>query len=145
MLPLLLSLSLGTPLDDRARDDANLTFFVEDSLRGSWKVVKAEQDGRTLDEFQIAKFTFKGDRLTISFVGKSVEPVQMRYKLRPGENPKAVDLTFIDDKKAVALGIYELTGATLKLCVAEPEVGKRPIQFKSARQITYVELKRDKR
>jgi uncharacterized protein (TIGR03067 family) len=130
--------------DDKPKEDKNKK--DKDALQGSWKVDKAEEDGKPVEELKGAKFTFKDDRVTVSFDNKESEPVELRMTLDANKTPRQID--FLDvkgDSKEAAPGIYDLTGDTLKLCVAEPTLKKRPTEFKSAeKMITYIELKREK-
>jgi uncharacterized protein (TIGR03067 family) len=53
-------------------------------------------------------------------------------KLDPSKSPKTLDAKVTDgpNKGAVILGIYEISGDTLKVCF-DPEGKKRPTEFKS--------------
>jgi uncharacterized protein (TIGR03067 family) len=146
VLPLLLALSLGAPSDDRIRDDADLSFFIEKSLQGTWKVEKSVENDKPLRYFQGARFTFKDGKLTVKFSNPALAKVELLSTLKEGKTPREIDFIGTDDHgKQVTPGIYELTGGTLRLCFAEDELKKRPTQFKSVeRGITYLELKRYK-
>lgn len=52
-------------------------------------------------------------------------------KLDPSKSPKTLDakVTDVPNKGAVILGIYEISGDTLKVCF-DPEGKKRPTEFK---------------
>ena len=54
-------------------------------------------------------------------------------RLDPSKSPKTLDVTVTEglNKGVVILGIYEISGDTLKVCF-DPEGKKRPTQFKSA-------------
>jgi uncharacterized protein (TIGR03067 family) len=75
--------------------------------------------------------TFEGDKYTVK---KGDKVIQVgRQKLDPSRSPKAVDVTVAEglNKGAAMLGIYEISGDTLKVCF-DPEGKKRPTEFKSA-------------
>jgi uncharacterized protein (TIGR03067 family) len=75
--------------------------------------------------------TFEGDKYTVK---KGDEVIQVgKQKLDPSKSPKASDVTVVEgpNKGAVMLGIYEISGDTLKVCF-DPEGKKRPTEFKSA-------------
>jgi uncharacterized protein (TIGR03067 family) len=75
--------------------------------------------------------TFVGDKHTVK---KGDEVIQVgTQKLDPSKSPKAIDVTMTGglNKGAVMLGIYEISGDTLKVCF-DPEGKKRPAEFKSA-------------
>ena len=70
------------------------------------------------------------------------------YKIDAATNPKALDLTHTSgpDKGQTVLGIYTLTGDSLKICFGDPAGKQRPTEF-AARPNTQhllVVLKRDK-
>jgi uncharacterized protein (TIGR03067 family) len=115
-------------------------------LLGNWTVVKAEEDGKPVAELLKAKFTFKdGDKLLVK-LAEEAKPLDAAVKLDAAKKPKQIDITrTVDARSETALGIYEVDGDKLKLCVAEAEVKERPTEFKSkSRKVTYVELTRDK-
>ena len=118
----------------------------KETLNGTWSVVKAEEDGKNATELLKARFTFKdGDKLSIKMPNET-KPLEVSVKIDATKKPKQVDFTRVEDGRAeTALGIYELDGDKLKLCVAEPEVKERPTEFKSkSRKISALELTRDK-
>ncbi len=53
------------------------------------------------------------------------------YTVDPSKKPKAIDLTITKgpDAGMRQLGIYEVTGDTLRVCLAEPGSTKRPKSF----------------
>jgi uncharacterized protein (TIGR03067 family) len=134
---LCLALAAATvPMPVRAADDKS-------PLNGTWTVVKAEEDGKPNDELQKAKLTFTdGGKLLIKLQNED-KPLEAALKLDATRKPKHIDLTYVDGKKAI--GIWELDGEKLKLCIGDPGVKERPTEFKStSRDVTYVELTRDK-
>ena len=75
--------------------------------------------------------TFEGDKFTVK---KGEEVIQVgTQKLDASRSPKTIDVTVVEglSKGAVMLGIYEISGDTLKVCF-DPEGKKRPTEFKSA-------------
>ena len=98
-----------------------------DELQGEWTLVSATRDGKDMPAERVKgyKNTVKGDKFSITSEGKTVEEGSM--KLDPSKKPKEVEFILAEGKKT-ALGIYELTGDTYKLCYAPP--GKdRPKEF----------------
>jgi uncharacterized protein (TIGR03067 family) len=114
-------------------------------LNGTWTVVKAEEDGKPNDELQKAKFTFKDDGKLLIKLQKEDKPLEVTFKLDTSGKPHYIDLRHVEeDKKAV--GIWELDADKLKLCIAHRDAKERPTEFKStSRDVTYVELTRDKK
>jgi uncharacterized protein (TIGR03067 family) len=128
-------------------------------ILGTWEAVAAEANGEpapkaALDAlkptitFQADKFNAHpgailpkhfldileralGSKETVARLSKGVEGV---YKLDPAKAPRTIDLTVLgDDLRRDALGLYELEGDTLKVCLAlNPEnVAERPTEFSS--------------
>jgi uncharacterized protein (TIGR03067 family) len=98
-------------------------------LKGIWQAVSEEVDGHKANPEQLEKtfLVIEGDRYTQRLPNASRKGT---FKLNPGTTPKQIDITPSDgpDKGKTLLGIYELKGATLRYCVAEP--GKdRPREF----------------
>jgi len=113
-------------------------------LKGSWTVVKAEENGKAQDELVKAKFTFKDDKVTLKLAMEK-DPVELSYKVDDKKTPKTIDIQPADSKEP-AQGIYELTDndAKLRLCVMDPG-GQRPKEFKAtSKGVVVIEMTRDK-
>ena len=96
-------------------------------LQGEWTLVSATRDGKDMPAERVKgyKNTVKGAEFSITSEGKTAEEGSM--KLDPSKKPKEVEFILAEGKKT-ALGIYELSGDTYKLCYAPP--GKdRPKDF----------------
>src|SRR2546421_313304 len=91
-------------------------------LAGAWVVESMEMMGKKVESSVGDTFTFAGDKVT--FKTKLKEEPET-YKLDPGKKPREIDFK----SKETILGIYELDGDTLKLCVSTS--GKRPTAFDS--------------
>ena len=113
----------------------------KDGFQGDWEVISAEKAGEKIAEEMLnqIKIKFTGDKLVLDLFGTKQEGT---FKLDPTKKPKTIDLT-LDDK--TSSGIYELTGDTLKIALAEP--GKaRPKDFNgtAGTENSQVSLKRGK-
>ena len=103
-------------------------------LQGVWNVVSQEQGGQQLPEDRLqaanSRLIFDRNRLLSRDTAPDGKDVgqDVTYGLDPTQSPKAIDL--IRNGRTL-LGIYELDGDTLKLCV-DREPGRRPTQFKTA-------------
>jgi uncharacterized protein (TIGR03067 family) len=113
--------------DDKADVEKELKKF-----QGTWTFESVEAGGKEVPaaEFEGVTVTFVGDKYTVK---KGDEVVQAAtQKLDPSKSPKTLDVTVADgpNKGAVMLGIYEISGDTLKVCF-DPEGKKRPTQLKT--------------
>jgi uncharacterized protein (TIGR03067 family) len=109
-----------------------------EKLQGNWLLVAFEGNGQKMSEDKVKE---KGTRLTITgdnyrTVGRSVDGTEFiteaTIKLDPTKKPKAIDgtITFVTSgnrKGQTHLGIYELEGDQLKLCLTGGK--ERPQDF----------------
>jgi RNA polymerase sigma factor (sigma-70 family) len=105
-----------------------------EKIQGTWKMVKAEVQGReaTDDEIKKGKMIIKGGKLT------SVKPdgssTESKITLDPTQTPKTIDLVPQEgpdtEKGKTFPGIYKLDGDTLTLCMTGPDM-ERPKEFKT--------------
>ena len=127
---LVLTASGGTGA--RADDKADVKKELE-KLQGTWTFESVEVGGKEepAADFKGMTVTFKGDKFTVK---KGDEVIQVgTEKLDPSKSPKTLDVKVTEglNKGAVMLGIYEISGDTLKVCF-DPEGKNRPTEFKSA-------------
>src|SRR5437879_12841007 len=61
-----------------------------DALKGTWKIVSAERDGKPHDDAVGDKVTFDGTNLAIEGKG---EDHKGTYKIDAGKKPKHIDIT----------------------------------------------------
>ena len=115
-------------------------------LEGTWEVVKATDDGQPVPQEKVkgSRFVFRKDVLTI--IGVHGEEAG-RGHIQPGSPPQpgAIDLVsdsgtglknsdkslFDELRGQTVIGIYELSGDDLKICVAEPREWARPTLFRT--------------
>jgi uncharacterized protein (TIGR03067 family) len=111
-----------------AQDDAAKKEMKK--LEGTWATVSIEAAGQKVtdeDKIKTRKLTTKGDKYTLK-VGD--ETVQGTMEINPSKNPKAIDVKpdTGSNKGKTLLGIYEVDGDKLTICLALP--GKdRPTEF----------------
>ena len=126
-LGLIASDGTGAGADDKADVEKELKKF-----QGTWTFESVEAGGKKLpaDQFKGITLTFEGDKYAVKKGDEVVEAATQ--KLDPSRSPKSLDAKVTDgpNKGAVILGIYEISGDTLKVCF-DPEGKKRPTQFKS--------------
>jgi uncharacterized protein (TIGR03067 family) len=102
-------------------------------FQGTWTFESVQTGGKEAPaaEFKGMTVTFEGDKYTVK---KGDEVIQAgTEKLDPSKSPKTLDVKVTEglNKGAVMLGIYEISGDTLKVCF-DAEGKKRPTEFKSA-------------
>jgi uncharacterized protein (TIGR03067 family) len=116
----------GVWADDQADVEKELKKF-----QGTWTFESVEAGGKKLpaDQFKGITVTFEGDKYAVKNGDEVVEAATQ--KLDPSKSPKTLDAMVTDgpNKGAVILGIYEISGDTLKVCF-DPEGKKRPTEFK---------------
>ena len=107
-----------------AQDDAK---GDHEKIQGTWKVVSAEDSGRKAPDEAIKdlKWVIAKDKITYKFGEKTTE---WSYKLEATKKPRWIDLTEGD---LTTLGIYELEGDNLKVCLPEGRKGERSTAFES--------------
>lgn len=128
MSRLVTTLCLFAALAVTARADEAADKALKD-LQGEWKVEKMTFGGMELPAEATSKMTltFKGNEVIPSDHPKDVATI----KLDPSKKPAWFDLT-PETKKETILGIYELKGDTLTLCLADPKE-TRPKDFTSTK------------
>src|SRR5262249_30064447 len=126
LCPLVLA-AYGARADDKADVRKELKKF-----EGTWTFESFEAGGKKLsaDPFKGRTVTFEGDKYSVKR-GDEVEEAATA-KLDPSKSPKTLDVKVTDgpNKGAVMLGIYEISGDTLKVCF-DPEGKKRLTEFKT--------------
>ena len=103
------------------------------ALEGEWDFVSTEQDGEvhTAEDNERVVRVFE-DGLSISYVnGESLTP--MHYTIAERQGVHEIDLTdelsIFEKKPETFLGIYSITGDTLKMCIARRAGAPRPKTF----------------
>jgi uncharacterized protein (TIGR03067 family) len=100
-------------------------------FEATWKFVSIEFDGRSVaaERFQEDRLILKGKEFTTTVGGTTTSGT---FKIDPTAAPKTIDITFTDGpgKDNTQKGIYELAGATQKICWAAPGKG-RPTEFEA--------------
>jgi uncharacterized protein (TIGR03067 family) len=116
-------------------------------LEGIWKIESLQDSGKEASREETQRITLEIKGTTLSARAGDRSAGKGTVKLDPSKTPKAIDLTPEEgpEKGKTGLGIYQLEGDTLKICIAEP--GKeRPKEFvsKPGTQTTLMVLKRVK-
>jgi uncharacterized protein (TIGR03067 family) len=111
----------------------------KEAIQGAWIAASAETSGKKVGDDQVkqCRLNFDGDKIEI--VGLIQGKGKGTFKLDPTKKPKAIDI-FIPDEDDV-LGVYELDGKTLKLCLTAGG-GDRPKDFTGKGKQMFLVLKR---
>jgi uncharacterized protein (TIGR03067 family) len=143
--PFLLLLVTGLlPAADQARND--LVDKDIEFLRGTWYFVR--QEGAADDDKSPGSIVFTKEKMMIRLPGAK-EATAYPYQIKPGNDPKEIDVLYPDAMKTDArrLGIYtvERVGETdrLKICLAVSFDQERPKDFRSKRNNEVFVLERN--
>jgi len=117
-----------------------------ETLQGSWAFVSLEVEGSKLPDAMLSgsKIIIKGENFKSISAGITYEG---KMKIDRNSTPKTLDLTFTEgpEKGRTSLGIYELDGETLKICLSLAG-STRPTEFasKPGSGFAFETLKREK-
>ena len=98
-------------------------------LEGTWQVVSLEVDG-----MMIPKETIKNSKLIIKSkeftMKENIATYKGTFSIDPSKKPKTIDIKFTEgpENGNTSLGIYELDGDDLKLCLSVT-TKERPTEF----------------
>jgi len=115
-------------------------------LQGTWNFVLLEVEGAKLPEAMLSgsKIIIKGENFKSISAGVTYEG---KIKIDPAKTPRTLDLIFTDgpEKGRTSLGIYDLTGDDLKICLSLAG-STRPTEFvsKPGSGFAFEVLKREK-
>ncbi len=116
---------------------ASLNAFAADSpddakaIQGNWRPAKAELAGQSMTDAVLKSISLKLDNGKYEvFVGES--PDRGTYTLDSTTKPKSITITGTEgpNRGKTFPAIYELKGATLRICY-DLSGAKRPTEFKS--------------
>jgi uncharacterized protein (TIGR03067 family) len=127
-------------LDEAAKKD-------QEALQGPWELEQLEVSGKksTAEELKKAGARVVIAGTSITFKSDSAkEGAKGTFTLDAGKMPRWIDLE--DGKKNKELGIYEIQGDSLKICLARPS-NERPKEFaaKAMTDSTLMTFKREKK
>jgi uncharacterized protein (TIGR03067 family) len=103
------------------------------AMAGTWRPVAAEVDGLKAPEERLKESVVTRDEAG-NLVARRGDKIIMEgtvKKINATKKPKTIDseITAGDNKGKTILGIYELEGDTLRICVVLPGKGERPTEF----------------
>jgi uncharacterized protein (TIGR03067 family) len=117
-----------------------------EKLQGSWAFVSLEVEGSKLPDAMLSgsKIIIKGENFKSISAGITYEG---KIKIDRNSTPKTLDLIFTEgpEKGSTSLGIYELDGDNLKICLSLAG-STRPTEFasKPGSGFAFETLKREK-
>ncbi len=106
-----------------------------DALKGAWTATKLERGGQDIPADQLKELKmqliFDGEKYTERIGGKVNE--EGTIKIDTSKKPHTIDLNIRtgNDAGKLQVGIFEVKGDTLKLCLAIPGDKERPSEFTS--------------
>jgi RNA polymerase sigma factor (sigma-70 family) len=130
----------GTPaMPDEIKREDRKQVTDADRLEGDWDIIEMIIDGQKKlpNDQATGKFSFDGNRFKFVIVpktkGDEITRASATFKLDGSAKPKAMDLTHVQAgaKGEVSLGIYELKGDQLTVCMSNDAAAKRPEQFQA--------------
>jgi uncharacterized protein (TIGR03067 family) len=145
-----LLLAAPVPKDEKKAKD-------EDAIQGTWKADKFDNGGAPggppPGELEKIRFVFEKDGVFQLLGGPGVETLKGTFKIDPTAKLKTIDMTITPpgggEKPETVLGLYELDGDTLKLCMTGGPGKVRPEEFKtdgkSIAVITFSRIKGEKK
>lgn len=113
-----------------------------DRFKGLWRVTALEVNGKEIDPDVIKRFEwiFENDKVTVK---ANVQERDSTFTVDPTKKLKTIDLTW---KDKTTVGIYDLQGDRLRICLAKEGEKKRPTDFvsKERSDVTLLVLRRQK-
>jgi uncharacterized protein (TIGR03067 family) len=111
----------------------------KETLKGTWTQVSFVKEGKARSEGEKVTATFGAQEIVIKHGEREEPPVE--YTIDPSKTPKQIDLRSPSEGESL-LGIYELKGKTLRLCLNKAE---RPATFaaEEGSDNVLIELERD--
>src|SRR5205823_140275 len=110
----------------QAGDDAKA------ALQGVWEAKSGEKDGKAMpaEALKFIRFTFKDDKLSIRGNFEDDSEATMTFSADGKKSPRQIDVNLPKDSGKL-LGIYEINGDELKICLREVNKGGagRPTEF----------------
>jgi RNA polymerase sigma factor (sigma-70 family) len=117
-------------------------------LQGTWYTVAVESHGMKVPVERIlakdVRLVVKSGRWTLKETQGDADK-EFTVLLYPARKPKAIDIIYQtgENKGKTSLGVYELDGGTLRVCLAEPG-DPRPTKFHGGGPYTLEVFKREK-
>jgi uncharacterized protein (TIGR03067 family) len=112
----------------------------QDRLKGTWELAGMVVDGmevpKKLAEDHPFTLIFAGSEATFiaenkKSKGKAVRS-KMNIKLDPSKKPKTIDFIYLGGE--TTLGLYEVDGDSLKICIPQSPDGPRPDKLESKKE-----------
>ena len=91
-----------------------------EKIQGKWTVAEVYLKGKKQGDMVGDPVTFSGKKMIVARKGQD-RKTEHAFELRPDKKPREMDIIFKGGgEEATALAIYELSGDTLKICLAKP-------------------------
>ena len=123
---LVLAAGLSLAADDGKKEPMDMDYA---KLEGTWRVISLEVDGMKIAEETIkdSRLVIKGKEFTMK---EKIATYRGTFTIDPSKKPKTIDIKFTagPEKGNSSLGIYQLEGDDLKLCLTIT-AKDRPTEF----------------
>ena len=133
----LLVIAFATGLCAAACDTTPKEGNAEARPQGTWTIVSITDNGESVprDKFEGGTFVIRENKLTMVNRAGAVEK---EFGVRLGRSGEYQTLDLVSPgsqymEEDVTEAIYELTGDTLRICIASPSQIRRPTRFESPR------------
>jgi uncharacterized protein (TIGR03067 family) len=104
------------------------------AMAGTWEATEVVSNGAVIPKDRVApiRLTVEGAKYTVRVPDQGVVE-EGTLKPAADKKPKEIDLeiTAGNDKGKTQVGVYEIDGDTLKLCLARPGAKERPKELAS--------------
>jgi uncharacterized protein (TIGR03067 family) len=114
------------------------------NIQGAWTVVAAEMRGEKKEDLLGSKVRFAANKITVEIKGQEAAK-EGTFMLDASMKLRRLDIVPRGEEKPM-LGIYELDGDNLKICLGDSPDEARPVKFETQaeRKVVLLVLKRDK-
>ena len=123
---LILAAGLSLAADDSKKEPLDMEYV---KLEGTWRVVSLEIEGMKIPEETVkdSRLIIKGKEFTMK---EKIATYRGNFIIDPSKKPKTIDMKFTEgpEKGNTSLGIYQLEGDDLKLCLTIT-AKDRPTEF----------------
>jgi uncharacterized protein (TIGR03067 family) len=97
-----------------------------EDFQGEWEIVAVQSQGQNIQLPGKPTLKIEGNKSTSTVNGKTMEVAT--FKLDEAKTPKTIDTASQAENGATKLGIYQIEGDEMAICVSTKD-GERPAEF----------------